>query len=87
MKQEGVADIRLAGENAAVFDKKDELQAALQAEGLDLGQFNLSQDLEERDGHDKAEDFEDDELVNEESTLQTSTSKRVRNGATMHVQA
>ncbi|MBL92672.1 MAG: hypothetical protein CMH56_12780 [Myxococcales bacterium] len=87
MKQEGVADIRLAGENAAVFDKKDELQAALQAEGLDLGQFNLSQDLEEREGHEQSEDFEDDELGNAESAVQAQTAKRVRNGATMHVQA
>ena len=82
-----MADIRLAGENAAVFDKKDELQAALQAEGLDLGQFNLSQDLEEREGHEQTEDFEDDELGNAESAVQAQTAKRVRNGATMHVQA
>ena len=87
MKQEGVADVRLTGENAAAFDKKDELQAALQSEGLDLGKFNLSQDGHENERQEKAEDFEDDNLAVAETANTKASTRRRKDGATLHVQA
>lgn len=87
MKQDGVADIRLATENPLAFDKKDELQAALQAEGLDLGQFNLGQDLEDQEDRENNENFEDDDVSATKTSTASKTPPRLKNGATMHVRA
>ena len=88
MQQEGVTDIKLVGENAEVFNKKEELQAALQSEGLDLGQFDLAQDFEQKDHDNEAEEhFENEENGTVIASTKGKTSGRVRNGATMHVQA
>jgi hypothetical protein len=88
MQQEGVTDIKLVGENAEIFNKKDELQAALQAEGLDLGQFNLSQDFDESDKDaENEESFEQEENGTVVASQKVATPARVKNGATLHVQA
>jgi hypothetical protein len=88
MQQEGVTDIKLVGENAEIFNKKDELLAALQAEGLDLGQFNLAQDFEQQDSdNDEGEAFEKESDGTNIASTKVASSARVKNGATLHVQA
>jgi len=88
MQQEGVTDIKLVGENAEIFNKKDELQAALQSEGLDLGHFEFAQDFGQKENdHDGEEGFENEDNGTVIASKKNKTSGRVRNGATMHVQA